>query len=65
MLFLVGFYAGPVIAEAMFVNREEIPVYPIYRDPVRFMLLFSILDGFDPSHSHLPLVLFVISYLSL
>ncbi|XP_020088090.1 protease Do-like 7 isoform X2 [Ananas comosus] len=25
---------GPVIAEAMFVNREEIPVYPIYRDPV-------------------------------
>ncbi|XP_076901574.1 protease Do-like 7 isoform X1 [Bidens hawaiensis] len=25
---------GPVTAEAMFVNREEIPVYPIYRDPV-------------------------------
>nr|GMD00926.1 protease Do-like 7 [Ipomoea batatas] len=25
---------GPVVAEAMFVNREEIPVYPIYRDPV-------------------------------
>ncbi|XP_070041819.1 protease Do-like 7 isoform X2 [Nicotiana tomentosiformis] len=25
---------GPVMAEAMFVNREEIPVYPIYRDPV-------------------------------
>ncbi|GFS36906.1 DegP protease 7 [Actinidia rufa] len=24
---------GPVVAEAMFVNREEIPVYPIYRDP--------------------------------
>ncbi|PQM43045.1 protease Do-like 7 isoform X1 [Prunus yedoensis var. nudiflora] len=25
---------GPVVAEAMFVNREEVPVYPIYRDPV-------------------------------
>ncbi|KAA8547739.1 hypothetical protein F0562_004168 [Nyssa sinensis] len=25
---------GPVVAEAMFVDREEIPVYPIYRDPV-------------------------------
>lgn len=25
---------GPVVAEAMFVNREEIPVFPIYRDPV-------------------------------
>ncbi|KAJ4974397.1 hypothetical protein NE237_007571 [Protea cynaroides] len=25
---------GPVVAEAMFVNREEIPVLPIYRDPV-------------------------------
>nr|XP_009790760.1 PREDICTED: protease Do-like 7 isoform X4 [Nicotiana sylvestris] len=25
---------GPVVTEAMFVNREEIPVYPIYRDPV-------------------------------
>ncbi|KAG5528098.1 hypothetical protein RHGRI_028887 [Rhododendron griersonianum] len=26
--------AGPVVAEAMFLNREEIPVYPVYRDPV-------------------------------
>ncbi|KAJ4706942.1 protease Do-like 7 [Melia azedarach] len=25
---------GPVVAEAMFVNREEIPVHPVYRDPV-------------------------------
>ncbi|KAI3917811.1 hypothetical protein MKW92_008437 [Papaver armeniacum] len=25
---------GPVVVEAMFVNMEEIPVYPIYRDPV-------------------------------
>ncbi|KAJ0099450.1 hypothetical protein Patl1_21312 [Pistacia atlantica] len=24
---------GPVVAEAMFVNREEVPVYPVYRDP--------------------------------
>ncbi|KAL6908133.1 hypothetical protein ACP4OV_002303 [Aristida adscensionis] len=24
---------GPVVAEAMFVNREEIPVHPLYRDP--------------------------------
>lgn len=24
----------PVVAEAMVVNREEIPVYPLYRDPV-------------------------------
>ncbi|XP_050262992.1 protease Do-like 7 isoform X6 [Quercus robur] len=24
---------GPVVAEAMFVNREEVPVHPIYRDP--------------------------------
>ena len=27
-------YVGPVVAEAMFVNREEIPIYPVYRDPV-------------------------------
>ncbi|XP_052625678.1 glutamine--fructose-6-phosphate aminotransferase [isomerizing] 1-like [Lactuca sativa] len=26
--------AGPVVAEAMFVNCEEIPDYPKYRDPV-------------------------------
>ncbi|GFP85468.1 protease Do-like 7 [Phtheirospermum japonicum] len=25
---------GPVVEEAMFVNREEVSVYPIYRDPV-------------------------------
>ncbi|KAK4772827.1 hypothetical protein SAY87_027846 [Trapa incisa] len=25
---------GPVVAEAMFVNREEIPVHPMYRDPI-------------------------------
>ncbi|KAH7846154.1 hypothetical protein Vadar_010545 [Vaccinium darrowii] len=25
---------GPVVAQAMFQNQEEIPVYPVYRDPV-------------------------------
>ncbi|TXG69965.1 hypothetical protein EZV62_004900 [Acer yangbiense] len=36
---------GPVVAEAMFVNREEIPVYPIYRDPVHDFGFFC----YDPS----------------
>ncbi|KAI3726423.1 hypothetical protein L1987_66220 [Smallanthus sonchifolius] len=36
---------GPVAAEAMFVNREEIPVYPIYRDPVHDFGFFR----FDPA----------------
>lgn len=36
---------GPVIAEAMFVNREEIPVYPIYRDPVHDFGFFR----YDPA----------------
>lgn len=31
ILFLV---LGPVVAEAMFVNREEVAVHPVYRDPV-------------------------------
>jgi hypothetical protein len=31
---MVRSIVGPVVAEAMFVNREEIPVYPLYRDPV-------------------------------
>ncbi|XP_024357766.1 protease Do-like 7 isoform X2 [Physcomitrium patens] len=36
---------GPIVAEAMFVNREEISVYPLYRDPVHdFGFLW-----FDPS----------------
>ncbi|MCH96816.1 protease Do-like 7-like [Trifolium medium] len=25
---------GPVVADAMFSNGEEVPVHPIYRDPV-------------------------------
>ncbi|XP_051117293.1 protease Do-like 7 isoform X2 [Andrographis paniculata] len=36
---------GPVVAEAMFVNREEIPVHPIYRDPVHDFGFF----GYNPS----------------
>ena len=40
------FFIGPVVAEAMFLNREEIPVFPAYRDPVsklflRFLLLLG------------------------
>ena len=26
--------AGPIVAEAVFLNREELPVYPLYYDPV-------------------------------
>jgi hypothetical protein len=37
---------GPVVAEAMFVNREEIPVYPLYRDPVSVYSTDSILYCF-------------------
>ncbi|KAJ0463435.1 putative peptidase S1, PA clan [Helianthus annuus] len=29
---------GPVTAKAMFVNREEISVYMIYRDPVSWLI---------------------------
>ncbi|XP_068642397.1 protease Do-like 7 [Aristolochia californica] len=36
---------GPVVAEAMFVNREEIPVLPVYRDPVHDFGFFR----YDPS----------------
>ncbi|XP_071737135.1 protease Do-like 7 [Rutidosis leptorrhynchoides] len=36
---------GPVVAEAMFVNREEIPIYPIYRDPVHDFGFFR----YDPA----------------
>lgn len=32
--FLFCLFLGPVVAEAMLLNREEVPVYPIYRDPV-------------------------------
>ncbi|KAI3752694.1 hypothetical protein L2E82_24730 [Cichorium intybus] len=36
---------GHVVAEATFVNREEIPVYPIYRDPVHDFGFFR----YDPA----------------
>ncbi|KAI3892686.1 hypothetical protein MKW92_051722 [Papaver armeniacum] len=36
---------GPVVAEAMFHNREEIPVFPLYRDPVHDFGFFR----YDPA----------------
>ncbi|GKD03172.1 protease Do-like protein 7 [Tanacetum coccineum] len=39
---------GPVVAEAMFVNREEIPIYPVYRDPVHDFGFFR----YDPAAIH-------------
>lgn len=40
-------FAGPVVAEAMFLNREEIPVYPIYRDPVSMLFKFAFFVRFS------------------
>ncbi|KAL8155995.1 hypothetical protein AgCh_001162 [Apium graveolens] len=37
VVFLSEKALSPVMAEAMFVNREEVPVYLVYRDPVRFI----------------------------
>jgi S1-C subfamily serine protease len=36
---------GPVVAEAVFINHEEIPIYPVYRDPVHDFGLYR----YDPS----------------
>eukprot|EP00882_Tetradesmus_deserticola_P031713 GHRQ01035875.1.p1 GENE.GHRQ01035875.1~~GHRQ01035875.1.p1 ORF type:complete len:158 (+),score=31.86 GHRQ01035875.1:195-668(+) len=36
---------GPIVAEAIFLNREELPVYPVFYDPVHD---FGFLR-FDPS----------------
>ncbi|KAB2057491.1 hypothetical protein ES319_A11G172500v1 [Gossypium barbadense] len=36
---------GPVVAEAMFLNREEITVHPLYRDPVHDFGFFR----YDPN----------------
>mmetsp|Transcript_31259 Transcript_31259/g.82784 ORF Transcript_31259/g.82784 Transcript_31259/m.82784 type:complete len:285 (-) Transcript_31259:74-928(-) len=42
---------GPVVAEAIFVNHEEVPLKAIYRDPVHDFGIFQ----FDPkSLKHLP-----------
>ncbi|KAL6530943.1 hypothetical protein OROHE_014425 [Orobanche hederae] len=38
-------FVGPVVAEATFVNREEIPMCPVYRDPVHDFGFFH----YDPS----------------
>lgn len=37
--------AGPVTAEATFLNREEVQLYPLYRDPVHDFGLYR----YDPS----------------
>ncbi|KAJ9525764.1 hypothetical protein QJQ45_003429 [Haematococcus lacustris] len=37
--------AGPIVAEAIFLNREELPVYPLYFDPVHDFALLR----FDPA----------------
>ncbi|KAL6760325.1 hypothetical protein V8C86DRAFT_2557091 [Haematococcus lacustris] len=36
---------GPIVAEAIFLNREELPVYPLYFDPVHDFALLR----FDPA----------------
>ncbi|KAJ9693376.1 hypothetical protein PVL29_012229 [Vitis rotundifolia] len=41
---LLLWFMGPVVAEAMFVNREEIHVYLIYRDPVFIQTLYSSME---------------------
>ncbi|MFO0451977.1 MAG: trypsin-like peptidase domain-containing protein, partial [Pseudomonadota bacterium] len=37
--------AGPVTAQAVFLNREEVPLQPVYRDPVHDFGLYR----YDPS----------------
>ena len=39
-------FVGPVVAEAMFVNHEEVPMHPIYRDTVEqcFFVLIYVRD---------------------
>jgi len=37
--------SGPVVAEAVFINHEEIPIYPVYRDPVHDFGLYR----YDPA----------------
>ena len=36
---------GPIVAEAIFLNREELPLYPLYYDPVHDFAFLR----FDPS----------------
>ena len=39
-------FVGPVVAKAMFVNHEEVPMHPIYRDTVEqcFFVLIYVRD---------------------
>lgn len=37
--------AGPVTAQATFLNREEVPIHPVYRDPVHDFGLYR----YDPT----------------
>jgi S1-C subfamily serine protease len=39
---------GPVTAEAIFLNREEVQLYPVYRDPVHDFGIYH----YDPSKLH-------------
>jgi pro-apoptotic serine protease NMA111 len=39
---------GPVTAEAVFLNREEVQLYPVYRDPVHDFGLYR----YDPAKLH-------------
>ena len=39
---------GPVVAQAIFQNREEVPLYPLYRDPVHDFGIFR----YDPKKLH-------------
>src|SRR6185312_2732400 len=39
---------GPVTSEAMFLNREEVQLYPVYRDPVHDFGFYR----YDPSKLH-------------
>jgi S1-C subfamily serine protease len=39
---------GPVTAQAIFLNREEVPLYPIYRDPIHDFGIYR----YDPAKLH-------------
>jgi S1-C subfamily serine protease len=40
--------SGPVTAQAIFLNREEVQLYPIYRDPIHDFGIYH----YDPSKLH-------------
>ena len=44
---------GPVTAEATFLNREEVQLYPVYRDPVHdFGLYLSLIHISEPTRPY-------------